>query len=43
MFGRKYFGIIRTTFVIDEAGRIAKVFERVRPKGHADMVLAALR
>ena len=43
MFGRKYFGIIRTTFVIDEAGRIAKVFERVRPKGHAHMVLAALR
>jgi peroxiredoxin Q/BCP len=43
MFGRKYFGVIRTTFVIDEAGRIARVFERVRPKGHAAMVLEALR
>ena len=43
MFGRKYFGVKRTTFVIDEAGRIAKVFERVRPKGHADQVLEALR
>ena len=43
MFGRKYFGVKRTTFVIDEAGRIAKVFERVRPKGHVAQVLEALR
>jgi thioredoxin-dependent peroxiredoxin len=43
MFGRKYFGVRRTTFVIDEAGRIARVFERVRPKGHAAEVLEALR
>ena len=43
MFGRKYFGVIRTTFVIDEVGRIAKVFERVRPSGHAARVLEALR
>jgi peroxiredoxin Q/BCP len=43
MFGRKYFGVRRTTFVIDEAGRIARIFERVRPKGHAAEVLEALR
>ena len=43
MFGRKYMGIRRTTFVIDEAGRIARVFERVKPKGHAAQVLEALR
>ena len=43
MYGRKYFGIKRTTFMIDEAGRIAKVFERVRPRGHAAEVLEALR
>ena len=43
MFGRKYFGVRRTTFVIDEVGRIARVFERVRPKGHAAQVLEALR
>lgn len=42
MYGRKYFGILRTTFVIDETGRVAKVFERVKPKGHAAEVLAAL-
>jgi peroxiredoxin Q/BCP len=43
MYGRKYFGIRRTTFLIDEAGRIAKVFEKVKPKGHAKEVLEALR
>jgi len=43
MYGRKYFGINRTTFIIDEAGRILKVFERVKPKGHAAEVLEAVR
>ncbi|HEV8599178.1 MAG TPA: thioredoxin-dependent thiol peroxidase [Gemmatimonadales bacterium] len=43
MYGRKYFGIKRTTFVIDEAGLIARVFEKVKPKGHAGEVLEALR
>ena len=43
MYGRKYLGIHRTTFVIDEEGRIVKVFERVKPKGHAAEVLEALR
>jgi peroxiredoxin Q/BCP len=42
MYGRKYFGILRTTFIIDEAGRVATVFEKVKPKGHAAEVLAAL-
>ncbi len=43
MYGRKYQGILRTTFLIDEEGRIAKVFEKVKPKGHAKAVLEALR
>ncbi|MGE0351885.1 MAG: thioredoxin-dependent thiol peroxidase [Gemmatimonadales bacterium] len=43
MYGRKYFGILRTTFVIDPSGRIMKVFEKVKPKGHAAEVLAVLR
>ena len=42
MYGRKYHGILRTTFIIDERERIAKVFERVKPRGHAAEVLAAL-
>jgi peroxiredoxin Q/BCP len=42
MYGRKYMGILRTTFIIDAKGRIAKVFGRVKPKGHAAEVLAAV-
>lgn len=42
MYGRKYLGILRTTFLIDQNGRIARVFEKVTPKGHAAEVLAAL-
>ena len=41
-YGRTYEGILRTTFVIDEAGKIERVFENVKPKGHGDEVLAAL-
>lgn len=37
--GRTYWGNERTTFVIDEQGRIAKVFPRVKPSEHADQVL----
>ncbi len=42
MFGKKYRGNERTTFVIDEDGRIAKVFPKVKPQEHAEQVLAAL-
>ena len=42
MYGRKYFGILRTTFLIGADGRIVRVFEKVKPKGHAVEVLAAL-
>ena len=34
MYGRKYMGVARTTFVIDGDGRIARVFEKVKPEGH---------
>lgn len=40
--GRKYMGIERTTFVIDEDGVVAKVLRKVKPARHADDVLAAL-
>jgi len=42
MYGRKYMGVERTTFVIDGAGKVAKIFEKVKPKGHAEEVQAAL-
>jgi thioredoxin-dependent peroxiredoxin len=40
--GRKYMGVERTTFVIDPAGRVARVFEKVKAAGHADEVRDAL-
>jgi peroxiredoxin Q/BCP len=40
--GRTYFGVQRTTFVIDERGTVKRVLENVKPATHADDVLAAL-
>ncbi|MDB4917721.1 MAG: peroxiredoxin [Gemmatimonadetes bacterium] len=42
MYGRKYWGVNRTTFVIDAKGRIARVFEKVKPEGHAAEVAEAV-
>ena len=42
MYGRKYMGIERTTFVIDGAGKISKIFPKVKVKGHVDEVLESL-
>jgi len=41
MAGRHYMGVARTTFLIDPAGTIVRVWEKVRVKGHADEVLRA--
>jgi peroxiredoxin Q/BCP len=41
-YGKTYYGIIRSTFVIAPDGTVAKAFPRVDPKTHADKVLAAL-
>lgn len=41
--GREYEGIIRTTFLIDTHGRIARVFENVKPAQHSAEVLTALK
>ena len=41
-YGKKYMGVQRSTFVIDPAGKIAKVFPKVSPKTHDELVLAAL-
>ena len=43
MFGRKYMGVERATFLIDRLGRIAQVWRKVRVKGHAEAVLAAAK
>ena len=41
--GRDYEGVLRTTFLIDAHGKIARVFENVRPSEHSAEVLAALK
>lgn len=42
MYGKKYWGVQRATFLIDPDGKIAKVFPKVSPKTHDDDVLGAL-
>ena len=42
MYGKKYMGILRTTFVIGKDGKIKKVFEKVKPEGHAEEILNTL-
>jgi thioredoxin-dependent peroxiredoxin len=42
MYGRKYMGVARATFIIDPKGKIARVFPKVQPKKHDDLVLKAL-
>jgi len=43
MYGKKYMGTERTTFVIDAKGRISAIFPKVKPAEHADLVLNALK
>ncbi len=43
MYGKKVMGVARTTFVIGPDGKIEHVFEKVKPEGHAEEVLAYLK
>jgi peroxiredoxin Q/BCP len=43
LYGRKYMGIDRATFLIDNGGRIARIWRKVKVPGHAQEVLAAAR
>ncbi|KAB2836670.1 peroxiredoxin, partial [bacterium] len=42
LYGKKFMGIVRSTFVIDKQGRLKKIFPKVKVAGHSDEVLAAL-
>jgi thioredoxin-dependent peroxiredoxin len=42
MYGKKYMGVARATFIVDPKGKITKVFPKVSPKTHDDVVLKAL-
>ncbi len=43
LYGRTYMGMERTTYLVDAAGKIARVWRKVKVKGHAEEVLAAAR
>jgi len=43
MYGKKYFGASRTTFIVGPDGKVAHVFEKVKPDGHDKEVLAFLK
>jgi thioredoxin-dependent peroxiredoxin len=43
LFGRKYMGVVRTTFLIGRDGKIARIWDKVRVKGHAKEVLEAAK
>jgi len=43
MYGRKYMGVERSTFLLDKDGRIARIWRKVKVPGHVDEVLAAAR
>ena len=43
MYGKKYMGVERATFLIDSKGKVAKVWRKVKVPGHAEEVLAAAK
>ena len=43
MYGRKYMGVERSTFLVDDAGKIARIWRKVKVPGHAEEVLEAVR
>jgi peroxiredoxin Q/BCP len=43
MYGKKYFGIVRSAFLIDEKGKVAEAWYKVSPKGTVENLLASLK
>ena len=43
LYGRRFLGVLRSTFLIDAKGRVAKLWRNVRPNGHAEKVLHEVR
>jgi peroxiredoxin Q/BCP len=43
MFGKEYYGVLRTTFLIDKDGKIVKVFKGVKTANHSKEVIAAFK
>ncbi len=43
MYGRKYMGVVRTTYLIDASGKVARRWDKVKVPGHAEEVLEAIK
>lgn len=43
MYGREYYGVMRTSFLINDEGKLVEIYENVKPKGHSQQVLSALK
>ncbi len=43
MYGKKYMGVARSTFIINKKGNIAKIFEKVKPEGHNKEVIETIK
>ena len=43
LYGKKFIGMVRTTYLLDADGKIARVWDKVKVKGHADAVLEAAK
>lgn len=43
MYGKKYFGTVRSSFLVNPEGKISKIYEKVKPENHAAEVLADLK
>ena len=43
MYGKKYMGVARTTYLIGPDGKVAKRWDKVKPEGHAEDVLEAVK
>lgn len=42
MYGREYYGVLRTSFLIGSDGKLIEIFENVKPKGHSQQILSML-
>lgn len=43
LYGKKFWGVERSTFIIDPDGKIERIFRKVKPKKHSEQILEALR
>ena len=43
MYGKKYFGVLRSTFIVNEEGKLTNIIDKVDTKAHAEQIIALLK